>query len=194
MRCDHIYRSDRFSPVQLIFYASHVPNSAWIKRHYVIDLYRWMRLFFSFSDKYDTDLKKEVYVNSRAVKDMDEYKIQADINSDKVEYGIAKIRSYSQQERTLNAFKTLGLFWGLAVLSVFLPVLHFVLVPLFLILGIVLALKKQNLSYQLESGEIKCPGCGTLVHLNSSSFQDFHSEICQSCAVVLRVKPTENKV
>src|SRR6476661_6597993 len=53
----------------------------------------------------------------------------------------AKIHEIVGKERTRRALKVLGIFWGLAIACVFVPILHFILVPLFTLVGIWLALR-----------------------------------------------------
>lgn len=63
-------------------------------------------------------------------------------------------------QRTRRAVLTWLAGWGLAVLAVFLPVLHFILVPLLLIGGPLLAL--QRLGERVSVIDVRgiCPGCG----------------------------------
>jgi hypothetical protein len=63
-------------------------------------------------------------------------------------------------ERTRRAVLTWLAGWGLAIVAVFLPVLHFILVPLLFLGGPLLALHRlgERVSVLEVSGE--CPGCG----------------------------------
>src|SRR5216683_2576189 len=54
----------------------------------------------------------------------------------------------------------LGMFWGLALASVFIPVAHFVLVPTFVVGGIVMALKRAREDRRLILLRGACPRCG----------------------------------
>src|SRR5438128_11625865 len=47
--------------------------------------------------------------------------------------GTVTIREFNRQQRTRRALAGLGRWWGVALLSVFIPVAHFILVPSFLI-------------------------------------------------------------
>ena len=49
--------------------------------------------------------------------------------------GTVTIRQFSRDERVRRAFAGLGKWWGVAVVSVLIPVAHFVLVPSFLAYG-----------------------------------------------------------
>lgn len=62
-------------------------------------------------------------------------------------------------ERMARAGKMLGICWGLGLLAVLIPVAHFVLVPLLLILGPILAFRKYQLTEVAEKIEGVCPEC-----------------------------------
>lgn len=63
-------------------------------------------------------------------------------------------------ERTRRAVLTWLAAWGLGVVAVFLPVLHFFLVPLLVLGGPLLAF--QRLGERVSVVDVKgtCPGCG----------------------------------
>src|SRR6185503_7590772 len=48
----------------------------------------------------------------------------------------------SPADRMRRALLGLGTFWGIAILCVFIPIAHFVLVPSFLIIGIVVGVRR----------------------------------------------------
>jgi hypothetical protein len=54
----------------------------------------------------------------------------------------------------------LGMFWGLALVSVFVPVAHFLLVPTFAVAGIVMAVKRAREDRRLVLLRCTCPRCG----------------------------------
>ena len=63
-------------------------------------------------------------------------------------------------ERALRALKAGGLFWAVAAGCVFVPVLHFVLVPSFFVIGLAVGIK--HLSDQEIVSRVRgtCPRCG----------------------------------
>jgi len=71
-----------------------------------------------------------------------------------------RVRRRDRRARTVRAAKTLGACWGLAVAAVFLPVLHFVLVPLLLVLGPALSWSRLHEAHTLIDAQGRCPGCG----------------------------------
>ena len=80
------------------------------------------------------------------------------------------ITAYSQPERTARAIKMLALMWALAVITVFIPLAHFVLVPGFLIAGPVLAYKRYQMAEHPSSADGVCPTCHqpSSIHLEPS--------------------------
>jgi hypothetical protein len=54
----------------------------------------------------------------------------------------------------------LGMFWGLALVSVFVPVAHFLLVPTFAVAGIVMAVRRAREDRRLVVLRCTCPRCG----------------------------------
>src|SRR5512140_1627824 len=55
-----------------------------------------------------------------------------------------RVARHDPGQRTRRALKSLGIFWGLAVVSVLVPIAHFVLVPGFFVLGIVLFVRRTS--------------------------------------------------
>lgn len=73
--------------------------------------------------------------------------------------GALEVTSYDSRDRTIRALKTLGLFWGLALVSVPIIVAHWVLVPGFLIAGPVMAWRKYGVLQTAGGAHGTCPAC-----------------------------------
>ena len=93
----------------------------------------------------------------------------------------AELIKLTPSDRMKLSLKKCGMFLGLAVVTVFIPVLHFFLVPLFLILSIVVPIKTYGKEFRLvlkkpeacldcskplkeevaldEAMRVKCPHC-----------------------------------
>jgi hypothetical protein len=72
----------------------------------------------------------------------------------------AQWTALTPKERMNYAAKKFGIFFGLAIASVFIPVAHFFLVPLFLILSLVVGFKSYAIRYRLDLGQqLKCHQC-----------------------------------
>ncbi|HTR97909.1 MAG TPA: hypothetical protein VMH61_08410 [Candidatus Acidoferrales bacterium] len=76
-----------------------------------------------------------------------------------------RVESRDRRARLVRAARTLGACWGLAVVAIFLPVLHFVLVPLLLVLGPALGWSRLNEAHSLLRASGSCPGCGGALEL-----------------------------
>lgn len=72
----------------------------------------------------------------------------------------AKLIKLTNSERTKLAAKKFFFMFLLALAAVFIPVLHFFLVPLFLILSVVFGIKTYGTMYRLcFNNETKCIEC-----------------------------------
>jgi hypothetical protein len=96
---------------------------------------------------------------------------------------------YPFKDRLRDGLKKGGMFWGAAVLSVFVPVAHFVLVPLFLLLGVLSLYKQLQFPQVIKSGEFKCPNCSEKIPLESLSFHWPIRKDCPKCTVMLLARP-----
>jgi hypothetical protein len=80
-------------------------------------------------------------------------KIILSSDQDKFFQTSAAIENLSSQQRLSNAFKKFFLFFSLAIASLFIPVFHFFLVPLFLILSLVFATKSYSIKMRISPQE-----------------------------------------
>jgi hypothetical protein len=86
----------------------------------------------------------------------------------------------------------LGTFWGLGLVSVFIPVAHFVLVPTFLLAGIALAIRRAREDRRLVLLRGACPRCGAAQEFQPGGrYADGRSFDCPKChgTVTLAVPP-----
>lgn len=104
-----------------------------------------------------------------------------------------RVRDWSKPERTARAVRALATCWGLAVLAVFLPVLHFVLVPSLLVAGPLAALARLNERATVLGAHGACPACGAAqAFALSGAMRESIALRCESCgrAVSLRAPVT----
>lgn len=73
---------------------------------------------------------------------------------------VARVRHRARRARWVRAARGLLACWGLAVAAVFLPLLHFVLVPALLLAGPVVALLRLGEQVTLLDVRGACPACG----------------------------------
>ena len=73
---------------------------------------------------------------------------------------IATIVTQAPGRRLTRALTALGMFWGMALVGLFIPVAHFILVPTFLAAGIAMAVVRGREDHRLLGVHGQCPRCG----------------------------------
>ena len=95
---------------------------------------------------------------------------------------IALVIEQSAPERLVRTVAGLGMFWGLALGGLFIPVAHLVLVPAFLVAGIVTAAKRAREDRRLVQVRGTCPRCGAAQELRPGGrFASGRSLDCPRC-------------
>jgi hypothetical protein len=93
-------------------------------------------------------------------------------------------------DRTRRAVRHLALCWGLAVVSVFIPVAHLFLVPGLLLAGMVLVVGDLRASELVKGARGTCPDCGNEQALDLSGRWRGGGEVsCRDCHRMLRLEP-----
>lgn len=111
--------------------------------------------------------------------------------SGNVRPGVVNVLLFDQGARNMRALKTLGLFWGLAAVSVFIIILHWVLVPAFLIAGPVMATRKRKVTSEIENLSGVCPACREEIAPKMEADDALpKSTYCPKCNVPLQLVPT----
>ncbi|MFQ5469164.1 MAG: hypothetical protein ACE5EH_02530 [Gammaproteobacteria bacterium] len=81
-------------------------------------------------------------------------------NSDSVKTsGVLNFTVYDSHEKMSRAIKLLALLWGLAIVTLFIPIAHFFLVPGFLIAGPIMAYSRYKVNETKENVYGECPTC-----------------------------------
>lgn len=95
--------------------------------------------------------------------------------------GQVRVQTWTAQDRLKRSLKALGLCWGGAIVAVFMPLIHFVLVPSLLLAGPIVA----YVFYQSESvvlgGEGHCPSCQKPFKIVRQKNKWPLKDICSSC-------------
>lgn len=102
--------------------------------------------------------------------------------------GLAARRDLSSGERLQRSARVVAVCWGLALVTVFVPILHFVLVPGFLLLGSILGLATWMESALVLSGEISCPNCSVKLVLPRASESWPKTTRCSGCSYTLSIE------
>jgi hypothetical protein len=106
---------------------------------------------------------------------------------DKVSTGSVVLETWEKKERTARAFKALGISWGLAVAAVFLPLLHFFLVPLLLLAGPVAFFLVAGQGAVILGGKGECPECRREFNIVRTPVQWPISDSCNHCQAQLKI-------
>jgi len=94
----------------------------------------------------------------------------------------AVVIEQSTGERVGRAFAGLGMFWALALGGLFIPVAHFILVPVFLGAGIIMAIKRSREDRRLAEVRGPCPRCGAQQTFKAGGrFEAGRSLDCPAC-------------
>ena len=109
-------------------------------------------------------------------------------HSDKTSSGTIRVQFWNKKERTLRALKFGSMCWGAAVVSVILPIAHFVLVPAFLIAGPCVAFFVLAQESVVLGGEGTCPSCESFLPIVRSSFQFPLSDVFGACHQSLKIE------
>ncbi|RMH60368.1 MAG: hypothetical protein D6678_05870 [Zetaproteobacteria bacterium] len=97
-------------------------------------------------------------------------------------------RLYEDGERTMRAAKALGMYWLIALLCVLIPVAHFVLVPGFLVAGVVAAKRKKDMAEEGLHAQCVCPACGKDVRIDLEHSADIPQwRKCPECSTGLEL-------
>lgn len=93
----------------------------------------------------------------------------------------ARVQEIPQNLRIKFAIRKFSMFFALAIASIAVPVFHFVLVPLFLVISVIIFFKYLKFKYELiTEGVTHCLECSTKIDFNKSQDQDFRCE-CSKC-------------
>ncbi len=111
------------------------------------------------------------------------------ISNQKKTSGVVITRQYDEKERNRRILKYSGGCVVAAIVSVFIPLVHFVLVPGFFIAAIAFAVINSRPA-NIERAKAKCPQCGSDFVISKGKPVFPIEDICASC----RHKITINKV
>ncbi len=102
-------------------------------------------------------------------------------SSQKAESGSVRVKVLGPLERAKDAVRALGLYWGIALFCVLFPLLHFILVPFFLLLGIFLSVRAGLARERMVDGSVLCPECKKPFSVKPALVRWPMNEVCQEC-------------
>jgi len=113
------------------------------------------------------------------------------ISSDKEKIGEVRIKTFHQKERIVRGLKFLGIFWGSAIFAVFIPMLHFILVPLLFFAGIIVATFVSQTRSVVLGGESICPKCESFLPIVRSNNQWPLTDLCLNCRSTITISKVD---
>lgn len=108
----------------------------------------------------------------------------------KITEGSALRRDFSFQERVLRTGKVFGILFAIGVGTVVVPILHFILPPLFLLLACIFGTTTWLETSEVLKGEINCPNCETRMEIPREAEDWPLKRRCRGCSYLLTVKPS----
>lgn len=108
--------------------------------------------------------------------------------SDREGEALLQLRSFDSPARVKRAVAALAVWWGAAFLSLFIPVAHFLLVPGFLMFGLVTFVRRLKTSAVVVKARGTCPDCGAEQDLDIlGSWSESRDVTCRQCHRSLRL-------
>jgi hypothetical protein len=93
-----------------------------------------------------------------------------------------ELTRYDQRQRLVRAVLALGACWGLAVLAVLIPVLHFLLVPALFLAGPFFAYRRLHEEATVTRIRGTCPACGQPIeHAGREAWKPLLRLDCPHC-------------
>ena len=102
-----------------------------------------------------------------------------------------EIRAFDRAARVRRAVTGLASWWAAALVSVVIPVAHFVLVPGFALFGVVVFAQRLRTDAIVVAAWGTCPDCGAPQDLDMlGRWRDGGDVACRHCHRALRLSPT----
>lgn len=111
-------------------------------------------------------------------------------NEEKHTSGEVTLQEWDSSDRMKRALKMFGMLWGAAVVSVLIPLAHFVLVPGFLIAGPIVAYFVYQNEKMILGGQGTCPNCGKPFTIAKGKVRWPMNDLCSECQSPAKISPT----
>lgn len=102
--------------------------------------------------------------------------------------GQATIQTFSAKERKQRALKNWGICMGGAIVSIFLPIVHFFSVPALFFASFCVAYFFLHQERIILGGEGKCPRCSAAIAIPRSSYKFPLEALCQKCSCGIKIE------
>jgi hypothetical protein len=98
-------------------------------------------------------------------------------------FGEVRVQRWSSRDRAVRAAKVWAACWALAVVSVFVPAAHFILVPAFLAAGPIAGYFTARTRSSVLGGRAPCPACGEVLLVAGGREEWPLDDVCGACRV-----------
>lgn len=110
------------------------------------------------------------------------------VGRERAEHAEVYVQTWTSSQRRIRALKSLALWWGLAFVSIFIPILHFVLVPVFLGAGLIIPCVVLGKNSVILGGQGTCPYCSRPFRIARSANRWPLQDICEFCHRHVRIE------
>ena len=107
--------------------------------------------------------------------------VRVQAKNDRNTLGLVTFQTWDQNTRLKRAFKSLGMALGLTVVAVFIPGVHFILVPTLLLGGPIFSYMVYTQESAILGGASTCPACGKDFKIVKSKNQWPLKDVCAFC-------------
>lgn len=114
--------------------------------------------------------------------------LKAETNDFKSVQFTADATIYTSSEKLKHGLKSFFIFFFIAVFCILIPILHFVLVPGFLLFAIYKFIKSQKEVGEIVLAKFNCPNCANLIELKNVDLKFPHKEYCPQCRTSLKIE------
>lgn len=102
--------------------------------------------------------------------------------------GEVRIIEWNSRERLIRAAKVLALCWGIALITIPIPMVHFVVPPIMLLVGPFLFYVNYKQENGVAGGQGTCPSCSQKFDVVSGKLRWPIFEICNHCKSHVRLE------
>lgn len=106
----------------------------------------------------------------------------------KTALGEVRLQTWDQRDRLVRAFKFWGTFWGMAMVALLIPGMHFFLVPALLTTGPILAWRTYQQERAILGGKGTCPDCGAPLLIAPTKDRWPLSDLCTKCYRSIKIE------
>ncbi|MEK6577722.1 MAG: hypothetical protein AABZ55_00720 [Bdellovibrionota bacterium] len=122
---------------------------------------------------------------------LNEFKVRVISTNGFSETGTVKLQTWNKKDRIARAIKAWFFCWLAAVLSVLIPILHFILVPAFFFSGPIVAFIFYHQEEILLGGRSRCPACSVDFAIAKMDPHFPLHDICSHCQESVRIEKIE---